>query len=151
MTFAFAAFFYLVALILSCFLIFFALLQVTAFYLLKFCLFDQTKQIFLCKQLNPFVLTEYITHAILTLLFLCSGEWHCFLLNVPLVAYHVFRYSNRPVMSEPGLYDSNTIMNPGNLVLEYASQEVIYKAIFYYISFKYYVLFSLIFTKNYQI
>ena len=149
MAFTFATFCYIVAFILSCHLICYVIFQVWAFHELELSTDPDTHD--LCERLNRIVLPEYITHASLTLLFLCSGEWHCFLLNVPLVAYHVFRYSNRPVMSEPGLYDSNTIMNPGNLVLEYASQEVIYKAIFYYISFKYYVLFSLIFTKNYQI
>ena len=44
---------------------------------------------------NPqFVLPENIAHALLTTLFLLSGQWVAFLLNLPLVLYnankHVF-------------------------------------------------------------
>ena len=97
MSFILAAFCYIVALILSCFLIFFSILQVRAFYVLKLKQFDENTYIFLYILLNLIVLPDYISHVSLTLLFLCSGEWLTFLLNVPLVAYHVYRYKTDPV------------------------------------------------------
>ncbi|RXM96413.1 Protein cornichon-like 1 [Acipenser ruthenus] len=44
-------------------------------------------------------------------MFLCATEWLSLGLNMPLLAYHVWRYMSRPVMSGPGLYDPTTIMN----------------------------------------
>jgi len=135
MAFTFATFCFIVALITSCFLIFFAVWQIIAFDELKS---DYKNPIDQCSNLNPLVLPEYITHFSLTLLFLCSGEWLTFLLNLPLLAYHVKRYKNRPVMSRPGLYDPTTIMNTCNL--NYALREGMYKAVFYFASFCYYLI-----------
>lgn len=59
------------------------------------------------------VIPEYLLHLVFNILFLFAGEWFSLLLNIPLIAYHVFRYKNRPVMSGPGLYDPTSIMNAG--------------------------------------
>ena len=64
-----------------------------------------------CASLNPLVLPEYCLHMLSTLLFLCVGEWFSLTINIPLIAYHVYRYLHRPVMSVPGLYDPTTILN----------------------------------------
>ena len=135
MTFTLAAFCYIVALILSCFLIFFSILQVRAFYVLKLKQFDENTYIFLYILLNLIVLPDYISHVSLTLLFLCSGEWLTFLLNVPLVAYHVYRYKNRP---SSDFYNAFTMLRSWNQ--DYALWEGVCKAVFYVVSFSYYLV-----------
>jgi hypothetical protein len=37
------------------------------------------------------VLPEYCGHGVLTIVFLVSGHWLCFLVNAPLVGYHIYR------------------------------------------------------------
>lgn len=37
------------------------------------------------------VIPEYLLHLFFNILFLLSGEWFSLLLNIPLIAYHVFR------------------------------------------------------------
>lgn len=37
------------------------------------------------------VLPEYILHIFFNLLFLFAGEWFSLCLNIPLIAYHVYR------------------------------------------------------------
>ena len=140
MAFTFATFCYIIATILSCFPLFFAIFKITAFDELKS---KQLKSeyknpIDLCSILNSLVLPEYITHFSLTLLFLCSGEWLTFFFNVPLVVYHVKKYKNRSIMSRPGLYNPTRIMNKRNL--KYAFKEEICKAVFYFLSFIYYLV-----------
>ena len=44
-----------------------------------------------CASLNPLVLPEYFLHMLSTILFLCVGEWFTFFVNLPLLAYHVYR------------------------------------------------------------
>ena len=125
MAFTFAAFTYIVALIIDAFLIFFAIFHVSkhiekknSFYsvsihckskvkfvsLFQIIAFDELKTdyknpIDQCASLNPLVLPEYILHFIFNFLFLVAGEWFSIALNAPLMAYHVHRYLNRPVMS----------------------------------------------------
>jgi protein cornichon len=43
------------------------------------------------RSLFQLVLPEYITHAVLTLIFLFSENWLVFFLNLPLAIYHVRR------------------------------------------------------------
>ncbi|KAF8176511.1 cornichon [Pholiota molesta] len=45
---------------------------------------DYINPIDLCNKLNQFVLPENSAHAFLTLLFLLSGQWIAFLLNLPI-------------------------------------------------------------------
>ncbi|KAI8482768.1 Protein cornichon 1 [Branchiostoma belcheri] len=96
-----------------------------------------------CNSLNPLVLPEYIIHGFFCLLFLLAGEFFSLALNIPLIAYHVYRYAGRPVMSSPGLYDPTTIMNAD--VLSHCQREGWIKLAFYLLSFFYY-LYSMIYA-----
>nr|XP_002128475.2 protein cornichon homolog 1-like isoform X1 [Ciona intestinalis] len=134
MAFTFAAFCYILALVLTAFLIFFAIWQIIAFDELKT---DYKNPIDQCNSLNPLVLPEYAIHVFYNLLFLWAFEWLTVLLNLPLIAYNVYRYSKRPVMSGPGLYDPTTIMNAD--ILSYCMKEGWGKLAFYLLSFFYYL------------
>ncbi|CAN7995710.1 unnamed protein product [Ixodes hexagonus] len=134
MAFNFVAFCYVVALILTAFLIFMAVFHVIAFDELKTNYKNPIEQ---CNSLNPLVLPEYLIHTLYNVLFLCSGEFFTLLLNVPLMAYHINRYRTRPVMSVPGLYDPTSIMNAGQL--SRAMKEGWVKLGFYLLSFFYYL------------
>ncbi|XP_019626008.1 protein cornichon homolog 1-like [Branchiostoma floridae] len=140
MAFTFAAFCYIVALLLSACLIFFAIWHIIAFDELKT---DYKNPIDQCNSLNPLVLPEYIIHGFFCLLFLLAGEFFSLALNIPLIAYHVYRYAGRPVMSSPGLYDPTTIMNAD--VLSHCQREGWIKLAFYLLSFFYY-LYSMIYA-----
>jgi len=140
MGFSLAAAFYILALLLTAVLIFFVIYQIIAFDELKT---DYKNPIDQCHSLNPLVLPEYFIHSVFTLLFLCVGEFLTVLLNAPLIAYHIHRYMNRPVMSGPGLYDPTTIMNADEL--SRGQKEGWIKLAFYIISFFYY-LYSMIYT-----
>merc|ERR1712241_745663 len=82
MAFTFAAFSYIVALIVDAFLIFFAIFHIIAFDELKT---DYKNPIDQCNSLNPLVLPEYILHAFFNLLFLVGGEFSSLFLSVPLI------------------------------------------------------------------
>jgi len=140
MAFTFAAFAYIVALILTAFLIFFVIYHIIAFDELKT---DYKNPIDQCNSLNPLVLPEYGIHIFFNLLFLFSWQLGTLLLNLPLIAYHIQRYLNRPVMSSPGLYDPTTIMNADQL--SRAQKEGWIKLAFYLLSFFYY-LYSMIYV-----
>ncbi|XP_037959777.1 protein cornichon [Teleopsis dalmanni] len=144
MAFNFTAFTYIVALIGDAFLIFFAIFHVIAFDELKT---DYRNPIDQCNSLNPLVLPEYILHIFLNILFLFCGEWISLCINIPLIAYHVWRYKNRPVMTGPGLYDPTTILSTDNLSKN--MREGWIKLAIYLISFFYYIygmVYSLIST-----
>ncbi|XP_073466269.1 protein cornichon homolog 1-like [Aquarana catesbeiana] len=83
------------------------------------------------------VLPEYLIHAFFCVMFLCAAEWLTLSLNMPLLAYHIWRYMSRPVMSGPGLYDPTTIMNAD--ILAYCQKEGWCKLAFYLLSFFYYL------------
>lgn len=134
MAFTFAAFCYIVALILDAFLIFFAIFHIIAFDELKT---DYKNPIDQCNSLNPLVLPEYILHIFFNILFLMAGEWFTLLLNFPLICYHLHRYWKRPLMSCPGLYDPTTIMNADQLAT--AQREGWIKLAFYLLGFFYYL------------
>ncbi|NXW82587.1 CNIH1 protein, partial [Alopecoenas beccarii] len=94
------------------------------------------------KRLTPIflfqlVLPEYLIHAFFCVMFLCAAEWLTLGLNMPLLAYHIWRYMSRPVMSGPGLYDPTTIMNAD--ILAYCQKEGWCKLAFYLLSFFYYL------------
>jgi len=134
MAFTFAAFCYILALVLTAFLIFFAIWQIIAFDELKT---DYKNPIDQCNSLNPLVLPEYFIHIFFNLLLLWAWEWFTVLLNVPLIVYHIRRYLTRPIMSGPGLYDPTTIMNAD--ILSYCMTEGWIKLVFYLISFFFYL------------
>ena len=105
MAFTFAAFSYIVALIIDAFLLFFAIfhvsltvkiLSIKSFPPLQIIAFDELKTdyknpIDQCASLNPLVLPEYLLHILINILFLFAGEWFSILLNAPLIAYNVHR------------------------------------------------------------
>lgn len=140
MAFTFAAFCYIFALILAAVLIFFAIFHIIAFDELKT---DYKNPVDQCRSLNPLVLPEYLIHVLYTVLFVFSAQWGTLIMNIPLIAYHVRRYMNRPVMSSPGLYDPTSIMNADEL--SRAQKEGWIKLAFYLISFFYY-LYSMIYV-----
>uniref|UniRef100_A0AAQ4PI58 Cornichon family member 1 n=1 Tax=Gasterosteus aculeatus aculeatus TaxID=481459 RepID=A0AAQ4PI58_GASAC len=90
-----------------------------------------------CNTLNPLVLPEYLIHFFFCVMFFCAAEWLTLCLNLPLLAYHVWRYMSRPVMSCPGLYDPTTIMNAD--ILAFCQKEGWCKLAFYLLSFFYYL------------
>ncbi|XP_019764826.1 protein cornichon isoform X2 [Dendroctonus ponderosae] len=134
MAFNFAAFSYIIALIGDAFLIFFSLFHVIAIDELKT---DYKNPIDQCNSLNPLVLPEYILHMVFNLLLACAGEWFTFIINLPLILYHLNRYRTRPVMSGVGIYDPTSIMNADQLTL--SQREGWIKLAFYLISFFYYL------------
>ncbi|KAJ8308074.1 hypothetical protein KUTeg_012948 [Tegillarca granosa] len=139
MAFTFAAFCYILALILSAVLIFFAIFHIIAFDELKT---DYKNPIDQCNSLNPLVLPEYFIHIFFTVFFLFAQRWGTMAFNLPLAAYHIRRYINRPVMSGPGLYDPTSIMNSDEL--NRAMKEGWVKLAFYLVSFFFY-LYSMIY------
>ncbi|XP_051168642.1 protein cornichon [Leptopilina boulardi] len=134
MVFNIAAFSYIVALICDAVLIFFSILHIIAFDELRTEYKDPIEQ---CNSLNPLVLPEYGLHLFINFLFLISNEWISLLLNVPLIAYHINRYRNRPVMSRPGLYDPTNILDATSLTK--CQREGWVKLAFYLMSFFYYL------------
>uniref|UniRef100_A0A3B4GYL2 Cornichon family AMPA receptor auxiliary protein 1 n=1 Tax=Pundamilia nyererei TaxID=303518 RepID=A0A3B4GYL2_9CICH len=163
MAFTFAAFCYMLALLLTAALIFFAIWHIIAFDELKT---DYKNPIDQCNTLNPtvekvkkikrvkialkLVLPEYLIHFFFCVMFFCAAEWLTLCLNLPLLAYHVWRYMSRPVMSCPGLYDPTTIMNAD--ILAYCQKEGWCKLAFYLLSFFYYLygyVFHLYFSALY--
>ncbi|KAI4495518.1 hypothetical protein M0802_008732 [Mischocyttarus mexicanus] len=114
MAFSLAAFSYILALIIDAFLIFFVIFHVIAFDELQS---GQKNPIDQCNSLNPLVLPEYALHVLINFFFLISEQWFTLCLNIPLIAYHVWRYANRPVMTGPGLYDPTSILNAHDLAM----------------------------------
>jgi len=144
MAFNFPAVSYIIALISDAFLIFFSIFHVIAFDELKT---DYKNPIDQCNSLNPLVLPEYALHLFFNLFFLFAQEWFSLMLNIPLIAYHIWRYKNRPVMSGPGLYDPTSIMNADTLST--CQREGWIKLAVYLLSFFYYLygmIYSLIST-----
>jgi len=109
-----------------------ALLFTMVFYIIMFsdleC--DYINPIDLCQKLNQFVLPEMGAHAGLSLLFLITGQWISFLLNVPLIAYNV-----QKVRQQNHMYDATEIFR----TLGTQKKESFIKLGFYLISFFYYL------------
>jgi hypothetical protein len=140
MAFTFAAFCYIVALIIAIFLIFLAVYHVIAFDELKN---DHKNPIDQCKILNPVILLEYGLHTLIVLLFMISFEFITVVLNLPLFLYHVHRYLKRPSHRSMNLYDPTTILNGHEL--SRATTEGWAKLAFYLLSF-FYFLYCMIST-----
>lgn len=98
---------------------------------------DYRNPVDFCQNLNRLVLPEYGVHLGVTLMLLVCGFWFTFLFNVPLVAYHVWRYTQRPAMTGPGLYDPTEVMNRSQLNLH--TREGFMKVGFYVVSFLVYL------------
>jgi len=56
---------------------------------------DYINPIDLCNRVNMFILPEFVSHAVLTTLFLFSGFWFEFLTNIPLVIWHAFNFTSK--------------------------------------------------------
>jgi hypothetical protein len=66
----------------------------------------------LLSMTQQWVLPEYGCHALLSATLLVAWQPVLFLLNVPLIVWHVRRYMNRPAgMSEAGVYDPTDVFN----------------------------------------
>uniref|UniRef100_A0A8C5P4T2 Cornichon family AMPA receptor auxiliary protein 1 n=1 Tax=Jaculus jaculus TaxID=51337 RepID=A0A8C5P4T2_JACJA len=131
MAFTFAAFCYMLALLLTAALIFFAIWHIIAFDELKT---DYKNPIDQCNTLNPTVEKVKKIKRVkiaLKVLHVCMFVW------VSNGAVFYSRYMSRPVMSGPGLYDPTTIMNAD--ILAYCQKEGWCKLAFYLLAFFYYL------------
>ncbi|KAM7329727.1 hypothetical protein ACRRTK_011340 [Alexandromys fortis] len=153
MAFTFAAFCYMLTLVLCASLIFFVIWHIIAF--------DELRTDFknpidqgnpararerlknierICCLLRKLVVPEYSIHGLFCLMFLCAAEWVTLGLNIPLLFYHLWRYFHRPADGSEVMYDAVSIMNAD--ILNYCQKESWCKLAFYLLSFFYY-LYSL--------
>ncbi|XP_064403485.1 protein cornichon homolog 1-like [Halichondria panicea] len=99
---------------------------------------DYRNPVDFCTNLNRLVLPEYGIHILITVLLLGCGFWFTFIFNIPLLAYHIWRYLRRPSgMSGVGLYDPTEVMNRAQLSLY--TREGFVKIGFYVVSFLVYL------------
>lgn len=156
MAFTFAAFCYMLTLVLCASLIFFVIWHIIAF--------DELRTDFknpidqgnpararerlknierICCLLRKLVVPEYSIHGLFCLMFLCAAEWVTLGLNIPLLFYHLWRYFHRPADGSEVMYDAVSIMNAD--ILSYCQKESWCKLAFYLLSFFYY-LYSMVYT-----
>jgi len=62
---------------------------------------DYINPIDLCSRLNQFVIPEYASHAVITVLFLLSGCWFEFLWNLPIMAWHINNVVSKKMYLDP--------------------------------------------------
>ncbi|XP_031245120.1 protein cornichon homolog 2 isoform X1 [Mastomys coucha] len=150
MAFTFAAFCYMLTLVLCASLIFFVIWHIIAF--------DELRTDFknpidqgnpararerlknierICCLLRKLVVPEYSIHGLFCLMFLCAAEWVTLGLNIPLLFYHLWRYFHRPADGSEVMYDAVSIMNAD--ILNYCQKESWCKLAFYLLSFFYYL------------
>uniref|UniRef100_A0A8D1MTA8 Cornichon family AMPA receptor auxiliary protein 3 n=1 Tax=Sus scrofa TaxID=9823 RepID=A0A8D1MTA8_PIG len=151
MAFTFAAFCYMLSLVLCAALIFFAIWHVsnrqrllTLFFRSDRApghLFPQRERLRnierICFLLRKLVLPEYSIHSLFCIMFLCAQEWLTLGLNVPLLFYHFWRYFHCPADSSELAYDPPVVMNADTL--SYCQKEAWCKLAFYLLSFFYYL------------
>uniref|UniRef100_A0A3P9LED2 Cornichon family AMPA receptor auxiliary protein 2 n=1 Tax=Oryzias latipes TaxID=8090 RepID=A0A3P9LED2_ORYLA len=105
MAFTFAAFCYMLTLVLCAALIFFVIWQIIAFDELRTDFknpIDQSnptrarERILnierICNLLRKLVVPEYSIHGLFCIMFMCAREWVTLGLNIPLLFYHLWRY-----------------------------------------------------------
>eukprot|EP00071_Canis_lupus_P007044 XP_005622701.1 protein cornichon homolog 3 [Canis lupus familiaris] len=156
MAFTFAAFCYMLSLVLCAALIFFAIWHIIAFDELRTDFkspIDQYNPVHarerlrnierICFLLKKLVLPEYCIHSLFCIMFLCAQEWLTLGLNVPLLFYHFWRYFHCPADSSQLAYDPPAVMNADTL--SYCQKEAWCKLAFYLLSFFYY-LYCMIYT-----
>ncbi len=80
--------FYLFVLIADCALVFFNVYFLALFSDLES---DQINPIDMCKHLNLFILPEMVLHFFVEVLLLLQGSFILLLINLPLVAWNVYR------------------------------------------------------------
>uniref|UniRef100_A0A673K225 Protein cornichon homolog 3-like n=1 Tax=Sinocyclocheilus rhinocerous TaxID=307959 RepID=A0A673K225_9TELE len=143
--FTFAAFCYMLSLVLCASLIFFAIWHVSV------CIFDvlcenillQDDQSLLrnieriCCLLRKLVLPEYSIHGLFCIMFLCAQEWLTVGLNIPLLFYNTWRYFHSPTDTKELLYDPASVMNGDTL--KFCQKEAWCKMSFFILSFFYYL------------
>ncbi|XP_027420351.1 protein cornichon homolog 3 isoform X4 [Bos indicus x Bos taurus] len=150
MAFTFAAFCYMLSLVLCAALIFFAIWHIIAFDELRTDFkspIDQCNPLHarerlrnierICFLLRKLVLPEYSIHSLFCIMFLCAQEWLTLGLNVPLLFYHFWRYFHCPADSSELAYDPPVVMNADTL--SYCQKEAWCKLAFYLLSFFYYL------------
>uniref|UniRef100_A0A5F8A849 Cornichon family AMPA receptor auxiliary protein 3 n=2 Tax=Macaca TaxID=9539 RepID=A0A5F8A849_MACMU len=150
MAFTFAAFCYMLSLVLCAALIFFAIWHIIAFDELRTDFkspIDQCNPVHarerlrnierICFLLRKLVLPEYSIHSLFCIMFLCAQEWLTLGLNVPLLFYHFWRYFHCPADSSELAYDPPVVMNADTL--SYCQKEAWCKLAFYLLSFFYYL------------
>ncbi|CAL8282133.1 unnamed protein product [Arctogadus glacialis] len=131
--FTFAAFCYMLTLVLCAALIFFVIWQIIAFDELGTDFknpIDQGNPVRarerilnierICSLLRKLVVPEYSIHGLFCLMFMCAGEWVTLGLNIPLLFYHLW-----------------SVMNAD--ILNYCQKEAWSKLAFYLLSFFYYL------------
>uniref|UniRef100_A0A3Q0SCG6 Cornichon family AMPA receptor auxiliary protein 2 n=1 Tax=Amphilophus citrinellus TaxID=61819 RepID=A0A3Q0SCG6_AMPCI len=162
MAFTFAAFCYMLTLVLCAALIFFVIWQVSGTVnTLKLKLthvgpvaFHSGKRaqppthrctLTLRKQTGvpQLVVPEYSIHGLFCLMFMCAGEWVTLGLNIPLLFYHLWRFFHRPADGSEVMYDPVSVMNAD--ILNYCQKESWCKLGFYLLSFFYY-LYSMVYA-----
>ncbi|MXQ81980.1 hypothetical protein E5288_WYG005003 [Bos mutus] len=154
MAFTFAAFCYMLSLVLCAALIFFAIWHIIAFDELRTDFkspIDQCNPLHarerlrnierICFLLRKLVLPEYSIHSLFCIMFLCAQEWLTLGLNVPLLFYHFWRYFHCPADSSELAYDPPVVMNADTL--SYCQKEAWCKLAFYLLSFFYYLYWVL--------
>ncbi|AWP00366.1 Protein cornichon -like 2 [Scophthalmus maximus] len=156
MAFTFAAFCYMLTLVLCASLIFFVIWQIIAFDELRTDFknpIDQSnptrarERILnierICNLLRRLVVPEYSIHGLFCLMFMCAGEWVTLGLNIPLLFYHLWRFFHRPADGSEVMYDPVSVMNAD--ILNYCQKESWCKLGFYLLSFFYY-LYSMVYA-----
>eukprot|EP00127_Corallochytrium_limacisporum_P006136 Clim_evm3s219 gene=Clim_evmTU3s219 len=91
---------------------------------------DYINPIDCCNKLNQFVIPEYALHGFLTVIFLPAGQFIAFLMNLPLVGYHAWKYTQKK-----HTYDATSIFQQ----LKYHRQECLVKLGFYLLCFFFYL------------
>eukprot|EP01116_Phalansterium_solitarium_P007464 TRINITY_DN20151_c0_g1_i1.p1 TRINITY_DN20151_c0_g1~~TRINITY_DN20151_c0_g1_i1.p1 ORF type:complete len:137 (-),score=4.76 TRINITY_DN20151_c0_g1_i1:103-513(-) len=91
-------FFYMVTLIVDCVFVFGNVYFLALYSDLES---DHTNPIDMCKQVNAYSMPEMIGHAVFTVLFLLTGNYYLFLLNLPLLAWHAYRFQKRQHRIDP--------------------------------------------------
>jgi len=62
---------------------------------------DYINPVDMCNKVNNLVLPEYITQFVLTIVFLLTGNWIEFLLNLPLAIYHILGITKSKYYVDP--------------------------------------------------
>uniref|UniRef100_A0A8L0DME1 Cornichon family AMPA receptor auxiliary protein 3 n=1 Tax=Oncorhynchus mykiss TaxID=8022 RepID=A0A8L0DME1_ONCMY len=148
--FTFAAFCYMLSLVLCASLIFFAIWHITAFDELQADFkvpIDQGNPLHarerlrnierICCLLRKLVLPEYSIHGLFCIMFLCAQEWLTVGLNIPLFFYNTWRYFHSPTDTKELLYDPASVMNGDTL--KFCQKEAWCKMSFFVLSFFYYL------------
>ncbi|KAF7798081.1 hypothetical protein EIP86_009295 [Pleurotus ostreatoroseus] len=91
---------------------------------------DYLNPIDFCNKMNQFVLPEAAAHALLTFIFLLSGQWRAVLLNLPLIGVNVNK-----LMKQSHMYDATEIFR----TMGRQKNEIFFKLGFYLLSFFYYL------------